>query len=115
MTRALLRLLLFLVAVYAFYAWQVWRVQRAQLFPGTALRAEAVPAGAARVALRASFGRVDLVWMPAPGTQPAGAIVYRGAHVTRARVPFVDALFRVHVRAWLEDPAFVAALNGGAR
>lgn len=76
MTRALLRLLLFLVAVYAFYAWQVWRVQRAQLFPGTALRAEAVPAGAARVALRASFGRVDLVWMPAPGTQPAGAIVY---------------------------------------
>lgn len=48
-------------------------------------------------------------------TDAAGAIVYRGAHVTRARVPFVDALFRVHVRAWLEDPAFVAALNGGAR
>lgn len=48
-------------------------------------------------------------------TDDAGAIVYRGTHVTAARVPFVDALFRVHVRDWLADRAFVAALGGGGR
>lgn len=76
MGKALAKLALFVLAVYAFYAWNIWRVQRAQLFPGTVLRAEPVPAGAARVALRASFGRVDIVWMPAPGTEPAGAVLY---------------------------------------
>jgi hypothetical protein len=48
-------------------------------------------------------------------TDATGAVVYRGAHVTRAKVAFVDALFRAHVREWLADPALVAALNGGGR
>lgn len=47
-------------------------------------------------------------------TDEAGAIVYTGDHVTEARVPFVDALFRAHLKAWLGDRALVAALDGGA-
>ncbi|HVK85784.1 MAG TPA: hypothetical protein VM513_16810 [Kofleriaceae bacterium] len=46
-------------------------------------------------------------------TDGDGAVQYRATRVTRARVPFVDALFRTHVREWLGDPAFVAALQGG--
>ncbi|HET7843157.1 MAG TPA: alpha/beta hydrolase [Xanthomonadales bacterium] len=76
MKKALLKLLLFAVAVYCFYAWQMWRVQRGILFPGTTLKAQALPAGAQRVALRASFGRVDVAWLP-PGPAADGrAIVY---------------------------------------
>jgi hypothetical protein len=44
----------------------------------------------------------------------SGGVVFSGRHTTAVRVPFVDALFRAHVGTWLADPAFVAALNGGA-
>lgn len=76
MRNVLLRLAVFAAAIYAFYAWQMWRVQAGILFPGTALKAQPLPAGAQRVALRASFGRVDVAWLP-PGPGADGrAIVY---------------------------------------
>lgn len=46
-------------------------------------------------------------------TDEKGLVVYSATHVTRARVPFVDALFRAHMRDWLEDEKFVASLRGG--
>ncbi len=46
-------------------------------------------------------------------TDENGGVVYSGTHVTRARVPFVDALFRAHTRDWLKDKKFLAALQGG--
>lgn len=77
MTKALLKLLVFAVAIYAFYAWQMWRVQRGILYPGTVMAAKPLPPGAARVALPASFGRVELAYLPAPaGAAEAGAVVY---------------------------------------
>ena len=45
-------------------------------------------------------------------TDENGAVMYSGTHVTRERVPFVDALFRAHTRDWLKDKKFVAALQG---
>ncbi len=45
-------------------------------------------------------------------TDASGEVVYGGQHVTEARVPFADALLRAHVREWLTDAAFVAALGG---
>jgi hypothetical protein len=48
-------------------------------------------------------------------TDEHGAPLYQAVHVTEARVAFVDALFRAHVRDWLADAKLVAALNGGGR
>lgn len=41
-----------------------------------------------------------------------GGVVFSGTRETAARVPFLDALLRVHVDEWLSDPAFVRALGG---
>jgi hypothetical protein len=41
-----------------------------------------------------------------------GAVVFRGRKITAIRVPFVDILFRHHVREWLADPALISALGG---
>lgn len=45
-------------------------------------------------------------------TDDRGVVRYRGMKVTAIRVPFVDILFRHHVREWLADPALVTALGG---
>ncbi|MBL8787779.1 MAG: hypothetical protein JNJ59_22950 [Deltaproteobacteria bacterium] len=45
-------------------------------------------------------------------TDASGAVRFRGARTTAIRVPFVDVLFRQHVREWLADPALVAVLGG---
>ena len=46
-------------------------------------------------------------------TDDQGAVLYSGTQMTRARVAFVDGLFRAHLRTWLADPKLVAALQGG--
>lgn len=45
-------------------------------------------------------------------TDGSGAVRFRGQKVTAVRVPYVDVLFRQHVREWLADPALLAALGG---
>ena len=113
MGRVLVRLLLAAIAIYGFYAWQMWRVQRGLPFPGTALPAQAVPAGAQRVALAASFGRVELVYLPAPaGPVDAPAVLYlHGNYETAAsaarEIEPVHAL-GVHVLA-VEFPGYGGA------
>ena len=46
-------------------------------------------------------------------TDDQGVVLYSGTQLTRARVAFVDGLFRAHLRAWLSDPKLVAVLQGG--
>lgn len=42
----------------------------------------------------------------------AGRVRFRGHKVTAIRVPYVDILFRHHVREWLADPALLSVLGG---
>lgn len=45
-------------------------------------------------------------------TDASGRVRFRGHKVTAIRVPYVDILFRHHVREWLADPALLSALGG---
>lgn len=41
-----------------------------------------------------------------------GQVRFRARKITAVRVPFVDILFRQHVREWLTDPALLSAIGG---
>lgn len=45
-------------------------------------------------------------------TDASGAVRFRGQRITAIRVPFIDILFRHHVREWLTDPQLLAVLGG---
>lgn len=45
-------------------------------------------------------------------TDERGAVRFRGRKITALHVPFVDVLFRHHVREWLADPGLSEALGG---
>lgn len=96
MRNAFLRITLLLLAVYVFYAWQIWRVQRGMLFPGTALPRGELPADAQPVTLPASFGSVEVAFLPAPGTDARGpaAIYLHGNYETIADAAYEVAPLR---------------------
>lgn len=80
MLRSMITLLLAAVLGYGLYLGLLFTQQRSMMFPGIGAAGalpQALPAGAERVGLDASFGAVEAVWLRAPdAAMPAPAVIY---------------------------------------
>lgn len=98
MLKSLLQLLLVAATAYAGYLSLLYLQQRQMMFPGAGMSAEPLAAlhlapPRQRVSLRASFGRVQAVWIPAPEATAPALIYFHGNAEFAAQN--LDALSRV--------------------